>query len=225
MANAPGRSSGLDAKPTTANSTGGVPAATVPGEELLPQNIIRRCSKCAAPLTVAERMFYFLEAIDAPPLCRPCLVQASRSQPSPLPPLARGGPADRAPTLSSSRPLPSESPVDTAIRIYLREELERAKLTLLHVPETDPRAQAIRGLYQDAFQQLSSDRLLDAIITVRDLRETIAVAESPGAAIPAVPGTPPAAPTGPTLESTDAAAKRARELGLHPSSSSGDTSP
>ena len=170
-------------------------------------------------------MFYFLEAIDAAPLCRPCLVQATRSQPSPLPPAARGGPSDRAPTLSSSRPLPSESPVDTAIRIYLREELERAKLTFAHVPEADPRAQTIRGLYQDAFQQLSTDRLLDAIITVRDLRETLAGPETPGAAPAAVPGPPPLAPPGPTPESTDAAAKRARGLGLPPGSSSGDTSP
>jgi hypothetical protein len=173
-------------------------------------------------------MFYFLEALDAPPLCRPCLVQASRSQPSPLPPSARVGPAspvDRAPTISSGQPLLADSPVDTAIRIYLREELERARLTLVHVPDADPRVQSMRRSYQEAFDELSSGRLLDAIITVRDLREAMAGFEGSGGATPVVPGPTPSGPTGPAPGLTDAASKPAGEPKLRPGPSSGETTP
>jgi len=199
----------------------------LPAEGFLPQNIIRRCSKCAAPLTVAERMFYFLEALDAPPLCRPCLVQSTRSQPSPLPAAPRlgvSGPIAPTPAVSAGRTLPSESPVDTAIRIYLREELERAKLTLAHLPDTYTGVQSVRGLYQDAYQQLSTDRLLDAIITVRDLREAIAVLEVTAA--PVGPATPLSPPTpAPPTEPVDAAVKRARELASQSSPPTGETNP
>jgi len=112
--------------------------------------------------------------------------------------------------------------VDTAIRIYIREELERAKLALAQVPEADYRAQTMRGLYQEAFQQLSSDRLLDAIISVRDLRESIGGLERPADTGPSAPGAPS---TGPATELTDATTKRAKELGLPPGPSSGDTAP
>ena len=208
-------------------SLSGETSSGLPAEGFLPQNIIRRCSKCAAPLTVAERMFYFLEAIDAPPLCRPCLVASTRSQPSPLPAAPRpgvSGPTGPAPAVSAGRSLPSESPVDTAIRIYLREELERAKLTLAHVPDTSSRAQSVRGLYQDAYQQLSTDRLLDAIITVRDLREAIAGLE--GAIAPAGPTVAPSPPTPPpAAEPVDATVKRARELASQSSPPPGEANP
>lgn len=226
MANAPGGSPSRDSGPSPTSTAGaGGSASGVPGEGILPQNVVRRCSKCAAPLTVAERMFYFLEAIDAYPLCRPCLVQASRSGPLPFLSAVPAGPmspADRAPSLPSTRTLPSESPVDTAIRIYLREELERAKLTLAHLPETDPGAQPIRGLFQEAYQQLSADRLLDAIITVRDLREIMIDFESSSRTAPAVPGP---APTASPPEPVDEATKRARELAAHTSPPSGDANP
>lgn len=112
--------------------------------------------------------------------------------------------------------------MDTAIRIYLREELERAKLTLAHVPDSDPRAQPIRGLHQEAFRQLSSERLLDAIITVRDLREAIIEFEGLVGIAPPGPGIPPASPP---PEVADAATKRARELVANSGSSSGNTNP
>jgi hypothetical protein len=173
-------------------------------------------------------MFYFLEALDAPPLCRPCLVQSTRSQPSPLPAAPRAGfsgPTAPAPAVSAGRPLPSESPVDTAIRIYLREELERAKLTLAHVSDTFSGVQSVRNLYQDAYQQLSTDRLLDAIITVRDLREALAGLEG-NIAVPVGPAAPISPPTPtPAGEPVDAAVKRARELASQSSPPTGETNP
>ena len=60
--------------------------------ETIPDKIVRVCSKCARPLSVGERMFYFLEAVNAPALCRICVLDQEREiiVPSP-PPVGTGG--------------------------------------------------------------------------------------------------------------------------------------
>jgi hypothetical protein len=43
-----------------------------PGERFLPGTVVRRCSRCAGTLTVAESMFFFIEAVGELPVCRAC---------------------------------------------------------------------------------------------------------------------------------------------------------
>ncbi len=45
--------------------------------EIVPERSVRRCASCAGALTVGERMFYFLEGIDSPPICRTCLARGN----------------------------------------------------------------------------------------------------------------------------------------------------
>lgn len=59
-----------------------------PGDaETTPDRVVRVCSKCARPLSVGERMFYFLEAVNAPALCRLCVLEQERELLMPPEPL------------------------------------------------------------------------------------------------------------------------------------------
>ena len=46
--------------------------------DTVPDRIVRACSRCARPLSVGERMFYFLEAVNTPALCRICVLDQER---------------------------------------------------------------------------------------------------------------------------------------------------
>ena len=70
--------------------------------ETIPDRIVRVCSKCARPLSVGERMFYFLEAVNTPALCRVCVLDQERELAIPPPP-----PIDSAVPVVSVAPPPS----------------------------------------------------------------------------------------------------------------------
>jgi hypothetical protein len=57
--------------------------ARSPAERFLPETVVRRCSRCASPLSVAERMFYFIEARGSLPLCRSCAEETEATPPVP----------------------------------------------------------------------------------------------------------------------------------------------
>jgi hypothetical protein len=57
--------------------------ARSPAERFLPETVVRRCSRCASSLSVAERMFYFIEARGSLPLCRNCAEEAEATAPVP----------------------------------------------------------------------------------------------------------------------------------------------
>ena len=54
------------------------------GTDEVPDRIVRVCSKCARRLSVGERMFYFLEAVNTPALCRICVLDQERELIAPL---------------------------------------------------------------------------------------------------------------------------------------------
>lgn len=141
-----------------------------------PEDAPTRCAVCSQPLTVGERMFYFLEGGGEFPLCRACI---AREQ-------AEGGPgAARSPVAAPSKNIqfPDRGATDTGpgspefltdvVRSFLMEELDRIDRTLDRVSETHPDLPIARGLEEEARQQLSSGRLADAVASLRDVRHIL----------------------------------------------------
>lgn len=66
----------------SAQTSQGTPDGPRVGDSI-PDRGVRTCSKCSRPLSVGERMFYFLEAVNAPCLCRLCLHEQEQDLLSP----------------------------------------------------------------------------------------------------------------------------------------------
>ncbi|MGA7475966.1 MAG: hypothetical protein WBW47_01950 [Thermoplasmata archaeon] len=145
-----------------------------------PEEAPKQCSACSQPLSVGERMFYFLEGGGELPLCRACIVR-EQSEGAP------GG--GRPPALVSSKNVQypdreiaddragSSDLLTDVVRSFLEEELDRFDSSLDRVPETHPDLALARGLEDEARQQLSSGRLADAVASLRDVRRILITLE------------------------------------------------
>ncbi len=145
-----------------------------------PEDAPTQCAVCSQPLSVGERMFYFLEGGGEFPLCRACIAR-EQSEGAP------GG--DRSHALGSSKNVQYPDPgaadgsagnpefLTEVVRSFLLEELDRFDHTLDRVPETHPDLPVARGLEEEARQQLSSGRLADAVASLRDVRRILVAFE------------------------------------------------
>jgi hypothetical protein len=106
-------------------------------ERFLPETVVRRCSRCASPLSVSERMFYFIEARGSLPLCRGCAeeTEAPNSVPTDLLP-ARGHVAKSpAPFTSGGVALELREPGAPLLRPRSEEETAGDLRDLVQGPE------------------------------------------------------------------------------------------
>jgi hypothetical protein len=161
-----------------------VPGATQSGAESGPRvsddAAPRVCTTCAAPLTVAERMFYFLEGTDAVPRCRSCLSRQELRQgltaPSPrtLRPPAEDGARVQAPPGAARR-----AGLNEMVRTYIREELERIDSTLTRLGDGGAEVPVVRSLQEEALRELSDDRLPEAILWLGEIRHKLEGLDAP----------------------------------------------
>lgn len=150
---------------------------------------------------MAERMFYFLEATEAEPLCRACLGQEAppvlvpRKAPRPAPPL----PAEPQLVLPDDPPASAafEGVLLDAIRFFLAEELRRCGLTIARMPPDESRVRAARDLHNETEWLLQLDRVREAMESLRDLRTIVYALETSEMA---GHGSVPRSPDEPTIE-------------------------
>jgi hypothetical protein len=140
-------------------------------------------------------MFYFLEGVDAAPLCRVCLKreELERAFAGPVSPdLQLAGWAQPrtpgGPNEPESVDNLSGGPRDLAetTREYFLEELDRVDRALERWPEEDPGALLARQLGLKARQELGAGRLREAVLCIGDLRRNLPYDEPPSATAAAV---------------------------------------
>ncbi len=194
-------------------------------DDALPDRVVRCCSACGGELSVAERMFYFLEAVDAPTHCRACLGQVVRAAALP-------GEAPVSTALAVVPPPLAEGVTEEglfeglfldSIRDLLSEELRRSGVALEGFRPQDPRIRAARDLHNEARWLLEVDRLREAVQSVRELRSLLTALGEHGAAV----APDPTAAVDPTVDELyERVLHRASVLSarLHSDLGSGETS-
>jgi len=140
---------------------------------ITPEDAPTECTRCGRPLTVGERMFYFLEGTGPAALCRSCLAVGRDGGPEDLggaPEVISWSRVD-APTAS----LPGDRPEDleTAVRSFLREEFDRIDVALDRIPDVAPDLPLARSLRKEAEDRYFARDLPEAILLLRDLRRIL----------------------------------------------------
>jgi hypothetical protein len=137
-------------------------------------------------------MFYFLDGVEATPLCRGCITRQERERALlGVGTLERDLAALPAPPQEGSPMSLAMAPRDLGetVRTYLEEELDRIQTSLERLPEEDPGALLARQLEIKARQELAGSRLSEAVLCMGDLRRNLAdlerSLERSGAAAPA----------------------------------------
>ena len=144
---------------------------------------VRSCAGCSGTLTVGERMFYFLEGVDAPPICRACLSRAGNTADG-LPEVRPGARPTVVPEFSRA-PAPLDAAargppeLSLAVRRYLDEELSRSERLLDRVSPGSPDTDRARELHRAAVTESARDRLPEAVLLAADLRRTLTRLENP----------------------------------------------
>lgn len=133
---------------------------------------------------MAERMFYFLEATEAEPLCRSCLGEEGGPLLLPRAPPALAPPTPVKPTFAAPEPAPPSDGLEVvlldAIRFFISEELRRSGLTIARLPSDEARVGAARDLHAETQRLLQADRIREALESLRDLRTTVHTVETSG---------------------------------------------
>jgi hypothetical protein len=122
-------------------------------------------------------MFYFLDGVEAVPLCRGCLTRQERDRAFLGPDAAVvGAPAlpEMFATGASNATSGASRDLGSAVETYLREELDRIASSLEKMPEEDAGAVLARQLERKARQELLEDRLGEAVLCMADLRRNLA---------------------------------------------------
>lgn len=173
-------------------------------------HVVRTCSRCSRPLSVGERMFYFLEAVNTPALCRICVLDQEREITSP-----ENSSSTRATPELAGRTAPSESstlppPARAARRTpsSVPEEIHEHAATgreVLSAREPLPLSGA-RHLRRAASHYVAEGRLEEAIECIRELAAELAVAERPVSA-----HSPEVRPTSESIYRTGPAERRGLE--------------
>jgi hypothetical protein len=133
------------------------------------------CTKCSGPLSVGERMFYFLDSDSAPALCRDCLAGSEEGE------LVRSWDSLEviswhrvdAPTASDLNRSDGANDLTRAVRAYLQDEFDRADIVLDRVPSDHPDLALARSLRAETQQLLFSNQLAEAVALLRDLRRVL----------------------------------------------------
>ncbi len=146
-------------------------------------HVVRTCSRCSRPLSVGERMFYFLEAVNTPALCRICVLDQEREITSP-----EDSSSARAPPEVAGRTAPSEPrTLPPAARAARRTPSSVPEMTreygvtgrgVLSAREPLPLSGA-RHLRRAASHYVAEGRLEEAIECIRELATELAIADRP----------------------------------------------
>ncbi len=127
-------------------------------------------------------MFYFLEGVDAPPVCRTCLAHIGGTTDVP-PETRRSGGQTVVPEFSrAAHPAEAVSrdapELSRAVRQYLDEELARSELLLDRAPPGFPDTGRARELHRAAMGESAQGRLPEAVLLAADLRRTLSRVEN-----------------------------------------------
>ena len=145
--------------------------------ETIPDRVVRICSKCSRPLSVGERMFYFLEAVNTPCLCRICVLEQEREITS-----ISNGPEESTPSTHLVPPSPTPAPVGPPATGSVR----RVRLLDAGTPEEDRDSfgsrdglpSGARQLRLAASHYVDEGRLEEAIECIRELASELALVDS-----------------------------------------------
>jgi len=132
---------------------------------------IRTCAECGRPLSVGERMFYFLDALQAPALCRICLAENERAswQVADVPIGGSVGHFESRPAPRASGRGPADAAADGRFYPFFEEYLEDVDAALDELPRTTPlRAVALR-LRGVAIERWESGEFTDGLRVIRRL--------------------------------------------------------
>lgn len=148
--------------------------------ETIPDRVVRVCSKCSRPLSVGERMFYFLEAVNTPALCRICVLEQEREITSPEA-VTEEAPAPTempsATTRNGTGPTsPPERPRDDASRRRPRIHVVGEDLGSDELHDMLP--SGARQLRLAASHYVEEGRLDEAIDCIRELASELALSDS-----------------------------------------------
>lgn len=177
----PGRGFAVIMSPSTPSPSG--PAPVEPGTESIPDRVVRICSRCSRPLSVGERMFYFLEAVNAPCLCRLCVLDQERDLLSARDPESPSFPRIPPPYdgLFGSESERSLNPVACAVRDSIPAvDDNRAIVSELRSEATVRPARPMLGarhLRVAASRYVEQDHLDEAILCIRELAQELAQGE------------------------------------------------
>jgi len=152
-----------------------------PPAEVSPDDAPRTCSACSEPLSLGERMFYFLEGAGSHPVCRDCLArQEAEAAPdasfwSELRGLEM---ASRSGGGGAESGFQGSNDLARAVRSLLIEELDRVDVVLERMPEREPDLPLLRNLEEETRQELQTGQLSAALVALRDLRRILSGRES-----------------------------------------------
>jgi len=134
------------------------PAAGGRADHVTPEDAPRLCSDCRRPLSVAERMFYFLEGAGATPFCRLCL--------------GRVASADSRGSTKAVPPPPAD--LSDAVRSLLEEEFRRIDDVLRQMDRDDPDTSLLQEVRDAGQHDLSRGLLADGVVSLTDARRILA---------------------------------------------------
>ena len=132
-----------------------------PSPTVTPEDAPKQCATCSRPLSVGERMFYFLEGGEEFPMCRACLAGSPQRLPN-----------NTGPEMTGRSTEGSGGLLDV-VRTFLEEEFDRIDVALGRVPETHPDLPLAQNLEDDARRQLARGQLVEAVGCLRDVRRML----------------------------------------------------
>lgn len=185
-------------------------SATTSGEDAP-----RRCAVCSHSLTVAERMFYFLEGVGATPICRACSAHQRPEMAAESELLSTSGSVRfagaPAPEPIGVDPKADPTRLTDSARALVIEELDRVRGAIERIPSGNadrPLVERLEGDVRDAF---TAGRLSEALEALRDLRRVLSAVTNGHAR------TPITAPWDESVEELfDRVIARSREMARRP---------
>ncbi len=156
---------------------------SAPSAGPVPDRVVRYCSKCSRLLSVGERMFYFLEAVHAPCLCRICLLQQEQELLASPTPAEAPAPRGRYADLLRAEPKGAEVPEPRAIRgpvpIVAEDRIADSDGEIDPAERSARFAAGARRLRLAASRYVEEDRLAEAVQCIRELAVELAQVDSP----------------------------------------------
>ena len=192
----------------------------------VPDRVVRVCSKCTRPLSVGERMFYFLEAVNGPALCRLCVFEQERELLSPPEPLPSMDPPGRPPYEGPLRPAAGRASERRPSGIADPGLVGPVARTQAPREESSPSFRVARSvrtartLRAAASRYVEQDQMDEAILCLRELAFELSRSESAGNLSETLSGEDPRyAPGEGESSGPPLAGRRSERTGVLPSAS------
>jgi len=148
------------------------PAPEDTGPSVSPEDAPKLCADCSRPLSVGERMFYFLEGAGSTPTCRACLARRQADGDLPEEEALALGPLSEL-EARYGKGTEGWRALAHAVRAFLEDEMDRIDVVVDRLPEDHPDLALVRSVQHEAQGHLSRNRLAEAIVSMSDLRRIL----------------------------------------------------